>query len=395
MTGPAAHAQQPPGEARITDYFSQDDLARSRRYTGPRYALGFASLAVGFVVAALLGLGAPTRALGAWAERIAGGRWPVTALLLVAMISLAGTLAALPLSIARNLYHERRWGLSTQTLGGYLSDVSKGALVEIVIGAVAATGFLLIARRLPSGWPFAAGGFAVALTVILVVIYPLVYEPLFNKFTRVDGETASRIRALAQTAGVKVGDVLVADASRRTTKLNAYVSGLGATKRVVLYDTLLEKSPPEEVDLVVAHELGHVVHRDVLRGTMVGCLGAAGAVALIWLLFRSGALLRWIGASGPGDPRILPFLALVIALATILTLPAANAFSRHVEASADRFAVDLTRDAETAIKVEVSLARQNIADLQPNAFVRVWFYTHPPVLDRIRIALEAGARAKR
>jgi Zn-dependent protease with chaperone function len=390
MAGPAAaHGAAVSEKPKVTDFFSPQDLARSRAYNGPRYTLGLASIVVGFVVAAVLGLGAPTRALGAWAQRLAGNRWPVTALILVAVVSLAGTLVTLPMSVARNLYHERRWELSTQTLGGYLNDVTKGTLIQIVIAAVGALGFYLIVRRLPRGWPFAAGGFAVALTVTLVVIYPLVFEPVFNKFTPVDGETATRIRAIATKAGVKVGDVLVADASRRTRKLNAYVSGLGPTKRVVLYDTLLESSPPEEIDLIVAHELGHVVHRDVARGTLLGAAGAIGAIALIWLLFRNESLMRWIGAS-PGDPRSLPFLAFVLALASFLTLPATNAFSRHIEASADRFAVELTDEAETAVETEISLARRNIADLQPNAFIRVWFYTHPPVMDRIQIALEAA-----
>ena len=128
------------------------------------------------------------------------------------------------------------------------------------------------------------------LTVGLVYLLPVVYEPLFNRFTPVEGEVRDRVLAIAQRAGVRVDDVLVADASRRTTRQNAYVSGLGATKRVVLYDTLLAKSTPEEVDLVVAHELAHVAHRDVLKSTVIGSAGAALLVLLIWRLVSWEAL---------------------------------------------------------------------------------------------------------
>lgn len=389
LAAPAfAQARQP----RPSDYFTDAEIARSRAYTGPRYVLGFASLGLGLAVAAVLGLGAPARALGGWAERATGGRWPLTALLLAAIVTLAPIVAAVPLSIWRGLVHERRFGLSTQTTAGFLSDMAKGSAVQVVIAAIIALGFFFIVRRLPSVWPLAAGGFMVALTVLMVVVYPLIYEPLFNKFTPVDAATRARIVSLAADAGVRVDRVLVADASRRTTKQNAYVSGLGATKRVVLYDTLLAQSTPGEVDLVVAHELGHVVHRDVLKGTILGCIGAAGAIALIWLLTGRPGVLRFAGASGPGDPRLIPLLTFVIAVATIVTLPLVNGFSRSIEASADRFAVRVTGDVQTAVSAEVSLARSNVSDLSPNPFIEWMFFTHPPTMDRIAIAQHEGAR---
>ena len=376
----------------VGDYFSADEISRARRYTAPRYLLGFASLGVGLAAGALLGLGGPARTLGAWASRVTGERWPLTAMLLGAIITLVPLILTLPFAIARGLYHERRFGLSTQSLGSFLSDMAKGAGVQVVITAIVALAFFFIVRRLPSAWPPVAAAVMVALTVLMVVVYPLVYEPLFNKFTPVDPATRDRIVALARNAGVRVDRVLVADASRRTTKQNAYVSGLGATKRVVLYDTLLQQSSVEEIDLIVAHELGHVVHRDVLKGTILGGAGAIGAVALIWLLVSRAGTLRFAGASGPGDPRLLPLLAFVLSVASIATLPAVNGFSRRIEASADRFAVRVTGDAATAVRVEVNLARSNVSDLQPNPFIEWMFFTHPATMERIRIALDEGAR---
>lgn len=366
-------------------HFTPEEIARSKDYARMRYGAGFLSLGLSLAVACVLGL---TSSLGAWAERVSGGRWWLTTTILSAVLIVVPALITLPLGMYRGLVIERRFGVSTQSAAQYLSDVIKANGFQMVVTAIAAIGFYLIVRKLPSGWPFAAAGFLIAMTVVLVVVYPLVYEPLFNRFTPVDAATRDRIVALADKAGVTIDRVLVADASRRTTKLNAYVSGLGATKRVVLYDTLLASSPPAEVDLIVAHELGHVVHRDVLRGTLLACAGAAGFVALAWVLLGRPGVLGMIGASGPGDPKSLPFLALMLSVATLATLPVANGFSRSIEANADRFAVRLTDEAQVAVDTEVSLARRNIADLAPNPVIRWLFFTHPATMERIRIARE-------
>jgi STE24 endopeptidase len=339
-------------------------------------------MAAALLAGAAIGIGPGVRRLGRLAEQLTGGRWPLEALFLAAGVTIVVFLAGLPFSYGRYL-HDRHWGLSTQSAGGFASDAIRGTSFEIGVALVTALGFIAIVRALPRGWPLAAGGFAVGLTVLLIYILPVVYEPLFNRFTPVEPDVRARVVRIADRAGVKVGDVLVADASRRTTRRNAYVSGLGSTKRVVLYDTLLAESTPKEVDLVVAHELGHVAHHDLLKGTILASTGAAAAVALVWALVSWQRLASWIGASGPGDPRWLPFLAFVVAAASIVTLPGLNALSRRMEAAADRAAISYTRDPQTAIAVEVSLARSNIADLQPNRF-----YTHPPTLDRIQAALD-------
>ena len=380
----ASAATQAP-KAALSTYFTPLDIQRSRGYRGPVYALAFSGLAVSLIAGAVMGLGRGSRVLGAWAERMAGG-WALRTLLLVGVVSVVVAAATLPFDYGRYL-HDRHWGLSTQSAAGFLSDTAKGAGFSLAIAAVTALGFVAIARALPRGWPAAAAGFAIVLTVLLVYVLPVVYEPLFNRFTPAPPDVRARVLALAERSGVKVGKVLVADASRRTTTQNAYVSGLGSTKRVVLYDTLLERSTPRQVDLVVAHELGHVAHQDVLKGTVLGSVGGALAVLVIWRLLAWGALRDWIGATGASDPRVIPFLAFAIAAASFLTLPIANTYSRHIEAAADRAALDNTGDPDTAVQVEVSLARSNLSDLQPNAVIRTVFYTHPATLERIQAAL--------
>ena len=385
------HAQQP--RPRLDDYFTRYEIERARGYNGPRYALGFAAIAAGMLAGAALGLGPGLRRLGSWSASVSGGRWWIQALALTGVVTATIALVQLPFGIAR-FFHDRSYQLVTQPLAGYLIDAAKGLGFQLVLGGITAIGFLKIVRVLPRGWPAAAAGFAVVLTVGLVYLLPVVYEPLFNRFTPVEGAVRDNVLAIAQRAGVRVDDVLVADASRRTTRQNAYVSGLGATKRVVLYDTLLAKSTPKEIDLVVAHELAHVAHRDVLKSTVIGSAGAALLVLLIWRLVSWEALGEWAGASGPGDPRWLPFLALVLAVTSFVTLPIQNWYSRTIEAAADRTAIEYTADPDTAVSVEVNLARSNLADLRPNGFIRWAFFTHPPVLERIQIALEEKARLR-
>jgi STE24 endopeptidase len=383
----AIAATQPAPRAKISDYFTPLDLDRAKRYRGPLYALAFAGMAASIAAGAAMGLGRGSRWIGRSAESFAGGRWWLEAVLLAAVVTMVTTLVSLSFDYGRHL-HDRHWGLSTQSAGPYVTDVAKGAAFQVVLTAIVALAFFGLIRAFPRYWPAIAAAFGVGLTVLLVYVLPVIYEPLFNKFTPVEPEVRARVLAIAERAGVKVGDVLVADASRRTTRQNAYVSGLGATKRVVLYDTLLQRSSPEQVDLVVAHELSHVAHRDVLKGTALGALGAVLAVLLIWRLLEWEALRDWIGAAGPGDPRALPFIAFVLAVTTLLSLPVVNAFSRRIEAAADRSAIEITRDPRIAIQVEVSLARSNLSDLEPNPVVYWVFFTHPSTLERIQIALD-------
>jgi STE24 endopeptidase len=373
----------PPAE----DYFSKSDIERSRRYRGPRYAIAFGSIIASLVAGAAIGLGPGVRRIGRWSASVTGGRWILQVLLLVVVVTAVLALVQLPFAIARHL-HDRSFGLVTQSIWGMLTDTAKGFGFQLALAAVTGLGFYGIVRALPRAWPGVAALFAVGLTVFLSYVLPVIYEPLFNRFTPVDSSLRARVLTIAGKAGVPVGDVLVADASRRTRRLNAYVSGLGPTKRVVLYDTLIERSSPKEVDLVVAHELAHVAHRDVAKGTVIAAAGAAAAVLLIWALLSSQPIRSWIGLSGAPDPRALPFLAFALAVTGILALPLQNWYSRGIEAAADRSAIDYTQDPETAIAVEVRLARENIADLEPNRSI-VWaFFSHPPVMERIRIALE-------
>lgn len=377
-----------PARATVSDFFTPAEIARAAAYSGPRYALALASLGVGLAVLAVMGLGGGSRALARWSERATRGRWALRAAVLATIVTVVPALATLPFDVASH-NHARAFGLATDGTASFLRDLGVASAYAAVTSIVAALLFVWVARRFPRAWPAIVGAGGGALTVGLVFVLPIVYEPAFNTFRPVDAATRGRVLVLADRAGIRISDVLVADASRRTTAENAYVSGLGATKRVVLYDTLRRDAPPNQVDLVVAHEFGHVLNHDVRNGTLLGAAGVMLGAAVLWLVLRSGRAGAWSGARGPDDPAVIPFVALFIALAGLVTLPAQSAISRSVEARADRTAIALTGDAAGAVGLEVRLARENIADLQPNGFVRWIFFSHPPTMERIRAALEA------
>jgi STE24 endopeptidase len=219
------------------------------------------------------------------------------------------------------------------------------------------------------------------------LLYPVVVEPLFNDFTPMEqGELRASLLALADEEGVQVGEVLVADASRRTTTLNAYVSGFGGTRRIVVYDTLLSSATPGEVRSVVAHEIAHARHQDVLVGTALGAVGAVLGTAALALLLDTGRLRRRAGVDGPGDPRVVPLVLALVAVGTLAAAPVQNAVSRAVEARADRSALAATDDGASFVSLQERLALRSLADPTPPRWSQLWFGSHPTVLERLGLA---------
>jgi STE24 endopeptidase len=245
-------------------------------------------------------------------------------------------------------------------------------------------GLLAVARALPEAWPVVAALGAAVVVLFLSFIAPVVLEPIFNRFEPLaDRSMSDEIRALAERAGVPVRDVLVADASRRTRKENAYVSGLGKTRRVVVYDTLLSRAEPAEIRVVAAHELGHRRMRHVTLSTVIGMVGAIGVVLLVWGLLEVDPIHRATGASAPGDPRVTPFILLVVGAAQILVMPAGAALSRRWEWAADRFSLDVVGDLDAFEESFRALAISNLLDLDPPRAVYLFTFTHPTPPERI------------
>ncbi|MBI4260025.1 MAG: M48 family metalloprotease [Actinobacteria bacterium] len=363
--------------------FSSEEVERARDYHRPLYRYVVVRSATGLAYLAVL-------AFSPAGERLAGAldglpRWAFV-LALTAAVLLLGAAIRLPLGIWRHRY-ERRWGFSTQSLAGWLADVAKGTGVSLVLAGLSFLALVELASALPEAWPLVAVPAAALLAVLLSFVGPVVLEPLFNRFGPLDDpDLAEDLRRLSERAGVPVREVLVADASRRTTKHNAYVSGLGRTRRVVVFDNLLRGSGGRDVRLVVAHELGHRRERHVAVGTALSAGGAVVGVVVLWALLRWDALLEAAGAAGAGDPRVVPFVMLLSAVGGLLALPAGNAISRRLERTADRSALELTGDPEGFAEMMRRLALANLSDLAPPRPAYLMLFSHPTPAERIAAA---------
>jgi STE24 endopeptidase len=367
-----------------------DTVARGREFHAALRPGAYGGLVLGLIIALILGL----TPLGARIVEAMGGNWWVRVLAGGFVIVLIGELIALPLAAWRETVL-RRYGLSTQTWSTWTVDLLKGYAVAAVIGAIALLGFFGVARLAPRWWWAWVAAGAAGIVVLFSFVFPVLVEPIFNRFTPMEaGPLRSSLIALAERDGVPVRDVLVADASRRTTALNAYVSGLGPTRRIVVYDTLVRDAPAAEVEAVVAHELGHAKDADVLTATLIGALGAAAAVCLVFLIGSWTGLLRRAGVDSVTDPRAIALLLALATLAGLASAPLQNAVSRRIEARADAHALELTRDPSSVETMEQRLAATNLADVDPPRLEYVMFASHPSIVERIAAA-RAFARGER
>jgi len=366
--------------------FTAAQLAREDAFHRAVRPPGYAALAVSLAVALALGLTPWGARLVAWAARPLGGGWVWQVLLGGIAVSLVGWLATLPLSLWSEVVL-RRYGLSSRGWAGFAADTGKSLALSLVLLLVILLGLYGLIRAAPRLWWAPAAALGAVLVLALVFVYPLTVEPVFNKFTPMpDGPLRTSLLQLARTDGVPVQDVLVADASRRTTTLNAYVSGFGSTKRIVVYDTALRELRPEELRLIAAHELGHTKSQDVLHGAVIGALGIAAAACLLYLVLGWEPLLRRAGVERLADPRSLALVLAVIAVVTTLSGPIELLASRRAEARADVHALDITGDPQAFVAMQRRLAVTNLSDLDPHPLVYGLFASHPSAPERIALA---------
>ncbi|CAN5581365.1 M48 family metallopeptidase [soil metagenome] len=360
-----------------------EQLERISDYRAKVVPVGLLSTLAGLLAVGFLGFSGYGSRL---VRRLPGGQhWWIQGTLAVAAGVLIGRLVTLPFAI-RVEQVRHRFGLSTQPWADWASDVATSYAVSVVILGIGALLIVGLARRTRRWW-LPASVLAAALVIAGSFVYPVLVEPLFARFTPMPaGELRTSLVELAARDDVRVDEVLVADASQRTTALNAYVSGFGATKRIVVYDTLLAQASAEEVRLIVAHELGHADNRDVLHGTLIGALGAVGVVALFALILESCSMRRTAGYAGPRDAAVVPAVLALVAVGSFFVSPLQNLISRAVEARADVHALELTRDVGTFKSAQRRLAVANLSAPDPNQLLYVWYASHPTVAQRIALA---------
>jgi STE24 endopeptidase len=349
---------EPPVEVQAREYFSDAELQRAEAFrSGQRWLFG-GTLVVELAVLALF-VRRPPRVRSAVAT--------------AALISVGVGAAVLPLR-AISLERARDVGLVTQSVPAWLGDVAKELAIGGAIAGVGGGLLVLGMRRLGGRWWIAGTVVVIGFGAATTYAAPVVLDPLFNSFTKLPaGELRSDVLELAGRAGVDVGEVYEIDASRRTTAANAYVAGLGHTKRVVLYDNLLRDFEPDEVRVVIAHELAHVANHDMPKG-------------LLWLaivapfgMFAVARLADRLGAQRAPVPAVALSLALLVPVLTSVS----NQLSRAVEARADRDAMELTGDPEALIGFERRITLQNVADPDPPGWYQWLLGTHPTTLERI------------
>jgi STE24 endopeptidase len=338
----------------------------------------------GVILLALLVTGASVL-LREWAASIAGASPTVTVMLHVLILLLVFDAATLPFSFYRGFLLERRYGLSTETMGHWLRDHAKAVAIGVAFAEAAAMFVYFTLRNWPTAWWAIAGAGYSVVAIVLVNIAPVVLLPLFFTFKPLEKDTLrDRLTALASKAGTRIMGVYEWTLSDRTKKANAALTGMGQTRRILLSDTLLAEYSDDEIEVILAHELAHHVHKDIWTSVFFDmALSFAGFFAAHLALKQSVPLF---GLQGIADPAGMPILVLTAGAIGLCVKPLLNAVSRSHERRADSFALKMTENPSAFITAMKRLGQQNLAEDSPSKLVQAFFYTHPPIKERLQAA---------
>lgn len=360
-------------------WFEAENLVRMLDFRGPQRILSITGLILELVLLAALAWWATPRL-----ARLPPRRPLLGAAAVGAAISLLLTVATLPLGLI-GLERAVEFELSSQSVPDWLWDRARGSAISALLAAVGALLAVLMIRRLGRHWWVGGTALIAAYALLIAWLAPVVIAPAFNRFDPLpDGPARQDILQLANLADVEVSEVLVVDAARRSRSINAYVTGLGSSRRVVVYDNALNDLRRPETRAILAHELSHVKGRDVQRGVIwvilvapLGVLAVQGAATA--LVRRRGGEMTTAAA--------IPALALCLSLAVLILGMPGRDLSRQLEARADTFALELTDDPDAFIELQRSLANTNLSDPDPPGVWSFAFSTHPSTVDRIGTAL--------
>jgi len=370
---------------------NEDKAARYHRLRR-RASISSTALGIAFLVAFLVAGG--SAALRAYAASMAGSSFVLTLALYVVLLALINEAISLPFAFYQGVTLERRYGLSTQTTARWWLDHLKAGLVALVFALVAALIVCSLIRWDPNRWWIFAAAVFTAIMVGLVQLAPVLLLPLFYEFKPLDREAlVQRLVALADRAGARVMGVFEWRLSDKTKKANAALAGIGHTRRIIISDTLLAEHSDDEIEVILAHELAHHVHRDIWKGIAL----ETGLIALGFYL-ADRVLTRFAGSfglMGKSDIAALPLLLLAAGAVSLALMPLANALSRAHERSADRYALEMTKNVAAFVSAMKRLGAQNLAEEHPSRLVQILFYTHPPISARIDAAHAWAARVRR
>ena len=361
-----------------------EDSPRVKRYHRTRRVLSVAGFLLDLAVLVALVLTGWTIALRATAER--WSHQPALALLIyLALFGFITQTIGLPFDFLRGYWLEHQYELSNLTLGGWVKDQFKGFAVGSVLGVVALESLYGIMRHWPTHWWVIAGTIFIAFFVVLANLAPVLIFPIFFKFKPLENPSLTkRLLDLSHRAGTRVRGVFEWKLSEKSKKANAALAGLGNTRRIILADTLLHNFTEDEVEAVLAHELGHHVHRHILRGLAVQVVATYLGFYLVNLVLLR--FNRFFGYAGLADFANLPLLALVGSGLSLALLPAVNAHSRAMERQADAYALRAIPNRSAFVSSMEKLAELNLSERKPHPWIEFIFSSHPSIEKRIAFA---------
>ena len=360
-----------------------ETLRKTVSYTIDQSRLGLAESLYDTVLLVFFLFGGLLPAYDRWVASL-GDSFILSGVLFFLVLTLIQTLLGIPFDLYGTFRLEVRYGFNTTTLGLWLSDLAKSTLISVVLtGLLVAGAFALVAWS-PRFWWFCVWGFFALVSLFLMYLSPYVIEPLFNRFEPVTEEgLEEEIRALCERAGLRVSRIMQVDASRRSRHSNAYFTGIGRVKRIVLYDTLIRQMSHREILAVLAHEIGHWKKGHIRRRLI---LTEAGALAGSWVAWK---LTGWEGFPGLLGLDAASFAARLVILGFLGSIvsfpftPISSWLSRRHEREADRFATDITGDPEALASALVKLSTENLSNLHPHPLYAGFYYSHPPVVERV------------
>jgi STE24 endopeptidase len=372
-----------------------DRQQKAREYARIRHRL----LLVDLAIAAIGVLIVLFSGLGIWLRNVlqplnwqpVSGWFPWQVLLYFLVLILAYQIINAPLSYYSGFILPHRYGLSTMTLRGWLLDVLKGLALGLILEIfVIELVYVLLATQ-PQTWWLWVALVMLFFTVVMANLAPVLILPLFYKFTPLaEGELTQRLLTLAERAKTKVRGVFTMHMSDKTTAANAALMGLGNTRRIVLGDTMLDRYTPDEIEVVLAHELGHHVHRDIWK------LIASQSVLTLGGLYLANLVLHWAVDTqhyyrSLADPATIPLILLLTAVFGLIVMPLSNGYSRAIEYQADEYALQTTRKVEPFKSAMTRLANQNLADVEPSPLIEFLLHDHPSIRKRLKHADEFAA----
>lgn len=364
-------------------YFTEQQLWRERQYVTVLRLINSVNFFVTVSFLTWLLFSGKAAALSRWTEQFCGGYWRGVGLFFI-LLWLLLKILDFPFLFFGDYIWDHRWGVSTQSMAAWGVDFLKGSALNLLLLGVGVMLLMLAMNHWQRFWWLLGAIFISVWFFVQSFLWPVLISPLFNDFVPAkDPAIITMVDNLSKKAGVPVDQVLIMDASRRTTMANAYFAGLGTTKRIVLYDTLLTKYPQDEVEAVIAHEMAHWSLGHIMKGLLWNIAGNFLVWFLLYLVVHSTLpdLRRYPSST-------LLMILLFSSLVMFLSNPVQNAISRQMEAEADRTSIIYTGNPAAAVRLQIDLAAKDLADLDPPSFIAWFSYSHPPVLERIKALQE-------